>query len=427
MRRISVYFLCLVVLTSGHSINIYGAHQEGSETLNKKTHRSQPWKVHEITKDFELLDVWEFPILADKTKNQDFPYFLEVMRQPPKKSIGSYFSLRNLIARFLIIFRAYFGKILGLDTKSDSLPIPGCAETSIAERLSPRDLERSLAKPEEEDSESQSGWRIAYLYEEELLIELSNNTVHALAHLGWIHKTGNFYSAQLAVYSKPRGDFGALYMKLIMPLRRLFVYPSLMDEVKSRWDSYNENIRKQSYEEWEKKTFIKQPPGKVMDAAGIGPNMIIGEVGAGRGRFTLHLARRVGPKGKILANDIDREGLAYLRKRCIRAGFNNVETILGEVNDPHFPEGALDMVLMVWTYHFFDQPITMLKKLLPRLKPGGTLVLVEPDPLRGPGGPDHGISPERMRRDAAQAGFEVVRIAHFLPEDLIFVLKPRDH
>lgn len=181
--------------------------------------------------------------------------------------------------------------------------------------------------------------------------------------------------------------------------------------------------QQQSIEEWEKQTFVRQPPEKVMDAAGIKPGMIIGEVGAGRGRFTMHLARRVGTKGKILANDIDAEGLAYLRERCQRAGINNVKTILGEVDDPHFPEGALDMVFMVWTYHFFDQPITMLKRMLPALKPGGTIVLVEPDPIRGPGGSDHGISPERMRRDAAQAGFEVVRIENFLPEDLIFILK----
>ena len=184
--------------------------------------------------------------------------------------------------------------------------------------------------------------------------------------------------------------------------------------------------QQQSIEDWEKQTFIKQPPEKVMDAAGIEPGMIIGEVGAGRGRFTVHLARRVGEEGKILANDIDAEGLAYLRERCLKAGINNVETILGEVDDPHFIDDSLDMVFMVWTYHYFEQPVAMLKKLLQALKHGGTVVLVEPDPVRGPGGADHGIFPERMRQDAAQAGFEVVRIEDFLPEDLIFVLKFRD-
>jgi SAM-dependent methyltransferase len=184
--------------------------------------------------------------------------------------------------------------------------------------------------------------------------------------------------------------------------------------------------KQQSIEEWEKETFLKQPPEKVMDAAGIKPGMVIGEVGAGRGRFTVHLAKRVGEKGKILANDIDADALSYLKERCQKDGISNVEIILGEADDPHFPESALDMVFMVWTYHYFDQPITMLKKLRPSLKPGGTMVLVEPDPVDGPGGEDHGISPERMRQDAAEAGFEVVRIEDFLEWDLIFVLKIKE-
>ncbi|MFC2161959.1 methyltransferase domain-containing protein [Acidobacteriota bacterium] len=191
-------------------------------------------------------------------------------------------------------------------------------------------------------------------------------------------------------------------------------------------DKLKQAGQQQSIEEWEKTTFLKQPPEKVMDASGIKAGMIIGEVGAGRGRFTMHLARRVGTEGKILANDIDSESLAFLKDRCLKAGITNVETILGEVDDPYFPEQALDMVFMVWTYHFFEKPITMLKKLRPTLKPGGKIVLVEPDPIRGPGGAEHGISPERMHREAEEAGFEVVRIDDFLPQDLIFVLKYRD-
>jgi hypothetical protein len=88
-------------------------------------------------------------------------------------------------------------------------------------------------------------------------------------HLGWVHKYGNYYTAQLAVYAKPRGDFGEFYMQLIMPFRRVIVYPTMMEEVKKRWEAYNKISRQQSIEEWEKKTFIKQPPEKVMGAAGI--------------------------------------------------------------------------------------------------------------------------------------------------------------
>jgi ubiquinone/menaquinone biosynthesis C-methylase UbiE len=184
--------------------------------------------------------------------------------------------------------------------------------------------------------------------------------------------------------------------------------------------------QQQSVEEWEKQTFMKQPPEKVMNAAGVKPGMVVGEVGAGRGRFTMHLARRVGPTGRIIANDIDEEGLEFLRERCQRAGIGNVEIILGLVDDPLFPEGSLDMAFMVWTYHFIDEPVALLKNLVPALKPGSTVVLVEPDPVRGPGGEDHGISPERMHKEAIEAGFELVRTDTLLPEDLIFVLRIRN-
>ena len=178
----------------------------------------------------------------------------------------------------------------------------------------------------------------------------------------------------------------------------------------------------QSLEDWERGTFEKQPPEQVMDAAGIESGMVIGEVGAGHGRFTVLLARRVGSEGRILANDIDAESLEFLRERCEDAGISNVETILGEVDDPLFPEATLDMVFMVATYHWFEQPVAMLKNILPALKPGATVVLVEPDPVRGPGGPDHGVSTERLQREASEAGFELVRTETFLPEDLFFVL-----
>lgn len=181
--------------------------------------------------------------------------------------------------------------------------------------------------------------------------------------------------------------------------------------------------QQESLEEWERRSFETQPPEQVLDAAGIEPGMVIGEVGAGRGRFTVLLARRVGPDGKVLANDIDPGSLDFLRERCTKAGISNVEIILGEVDDPLFPEATLDMAFMVATYHWFEHPVAMLRNLRPALKPGATVVLIEPDPVRGPGGQDHGVSVERMRREAEEAGFELVRAETFLPEDLFFVLR----
>ena len=70
-----------------------------------------------------------------------------------------------------------------------------------------------------------------------------------------------------------------------------------------------------------------QPPEQVMDLIGIRPGLVIGEVGAGRGRVTVHLAARVGNAGKIYANDIDATAIEYLKERCRRQGISNVETM----------------------------------------------------------------------------------------------------
>jgi hypothetical protein len=221
---------------TAHVKNIYAACNEDFKTLNKKTHYSHPWKVHEIAKDFELLDVWEFPIWADQTRNQDFSSFLNVMQQPTKTHVSSFFSIRSLIARLLVSLRVFLGGLFGLDKSINYLPIPGCKEKSLKERLSDEDLKRSLVESAGEEEQSKFVWRTVYLYENEMLTELSNDTVHALMHFGWIHKSGDYFTAQLAVYAKPRGNLGEFYLRIIMPFRHAIVYPAMMEEVKKRWE-----------------------------------------------------------------------------------------------------------------------------------------------------------------------------------------------
>ncbi|NIM90966.1 MAG: methyltransferase domain-containing protein [Candidatus Aminicenantes bacterium] len=185
--------------------------------------------------------------------------------------------------------------------------------------------------------------------------------------------------------------------------------------------------------EWEKSIAEKlQPPEKVMDAIGVKPGMTIGEIGAGRGRYTVHLAGRVGPKGKIFANDIDENALSILRQRCQQENIVNIETILGKENDPLFPKKSLDMAFMVWVFHGLDNPGPLFKNLKPGLKPGAPLVIVDPidseiDLEREFAGekidPNSPTIKERVEKAAEEAGFEIVRIETFLPKDYIFILK----
>lgn len=180
----------------------------------------------------------------------------------------------------------------------------------------------------------------------------------------------------------------------------------------------------QTVEASERGTNAIQPPDKIMDAIGVKPGMVIGEVGAGRGRCTVHLAHRVGEMGRIYANDINETGLDHLRDRCRQDGIKNVEIIVGKVEDPLFPKNELDMVFMVLTYHHLSQPVALLKNIIPSLKPGATVVIVDPDPDKNRNSPAReSTSPAKIRREATEAGFEIARTETFLTRDNIFILR----
>jgi poly(3-hydroxybutyrate) depolymerase len=179
-------------------------------------------------------------------------------------------------------------------------------------------------------------------------------------------------------------------------------------------------------ESWEKRINADQPPVKVLDAIGVKPGMVIGEVGAGRGRYTVQLAARVGRAGKILAEDIDQASLDYLQARCRRNEITNVEIIRGTVDDPLFPRGSLDMAFMILTYHHLADPVALLRRLVPALKPGANVAIVDPDPIKDPDRSGReSTSREKMEREAGQAGFEILRVEDFLKNDNIFILRAK--
>jgi SAM-dependent methyltransferase len=167
-----------------------------------------------------------------------------------------------------------------------------------------------------------------------------------------------------------------------------------------------------------------QPPELVMDILGIRPGLVIGEVGAGNGRVTVHLAARVGDKGKVYANDIDPAAVDYLKTRCRRQGLANVETILSLPDDARFPPNSLDLVVMSWVYHHMDKPVPLLKSLLPSLKPWGIVALVEPKPAHTEDG-GKVLTRSTVGEEARAAGFTLdAVIEDRLQIDNVFILRP---
>lgn len=186
-------------------------------------------------------------------------------------------------------------------------------------------------------------------------------------------------------------------------------------------------------EPWEKGLNERQPPNIVLKVIGVKPGMTIGEIGAGRGRYTVFLANETGKNGKVLANDIDEASLAYLRGRCRRSGINNVETVVGEMDNPLFPNNSLDMAFMVLVYHMIESPDNLLRNLKHSLKPGARLVILDPRDEsidrefgidRSKTGSKVPTIKERVQNSARAAGYELIKVDTILPLDYIFILEP---
>jgi SAM-dependent methyltransferase len=141
-----------------------------------------------------------------------------------------------------------------------------------------------------------------------------------------------------------------------------------------------------------------QPPDRVMDVIGVRPGMTVAEIGAGRGRYTVQLAVRVGRSGKVYAEDIAADALAYMRQRCRRWGLENVEVVQGDANDPKLPAGQLDMIWIVSSYHHFDDPV--------RLAIGEWISINEIG--------RHGTTSENIIKQMKTAGYAFERIDKFL-------------
>lgn len=182
--------------------------------------------------------------------------------------------------------------------------------------------------------------------------------------------------------------------------------------------------------EFEKRLNLYQPPEQVMDALGVRLGMKVGEVGAGHGRYIVHMGRRVGESGKIYANDIDEEALEYLRNRCQREGIINVVTILGTLTDPRLPARELDIVYIIGTYHHLEKPVELMNGIASSLKQQGRLVIIERTPIKCPWMDSHSVTPkEVLLEEANQAGFKLKKLLTFLPRDDIYIFAryAKDH
>ena len=166
-----------------------------------------------------------------------------------------------------------------------------------------------------------------------------------------------------------------------------------------------------------------QQPEKIIDAVEVKSGMTIGEAGAGTGYFTFYLAARVGDSGRVYANDIKKDVLKQIKKKCNEDSIHNVITILGKENDPLFPKAELDMVIMMRAFHEFTKPVEWMKNVIPALKDSASLIIIDLDPDRANYGWHHFMTREKVLTTMQQTDFELVRMETFLEKDNIYTFR----
>jgi len=186
--------------------------------LPGSAHTSQPWRIHELTSDFQLEDVWALPTPGGA---EDFPRLVSLFASLDL-SHGSSATVRALFA-----IRRRVGGLLGWDQPRSAA---GSTRPSLRERL-PDDLRGTAA----EAGPQALPFVPLFMLENECAAEIVNRTVHGVLHLGWVPAEAGAWSGQMAVLVKRNGLLGSAYMAAITPFRHVIVYPRMMREIERRW------------------------------------------------------------------------------------------------------------------------------------------------------------------------------------------------
>jgi hypothetical protein len=181
-------------------------------------HTSRPWRIHELTPDFRLEDVWALPTPGGR---DDFPRLVQLMAsgdpsQGPSRATRTLWAIRWKV-----------GGLLGWDEPRAG---HGSTQPTLRDRL-PVDLRDSPSGPDFNALPFTS----LYLLADEWAAEIVNRTVHGVMHVGWVPDETGGYRGEMAVYVKPNGLLGTGYLAAIRPFRHLFVYPPMLRQIGRVW------------------------------------------------------------------------------------------------------------------------------------------------------------------------------------------------
>jgi ubiquinone/menaquinone biosynthesis C-methylase UbiE len=152
---------------------------------------------------------------------------------------------------------------------------------------------------------------------------------------------------------------------------------------------------------------------QVISRLNLKPGMTVADIGAGSGLFSRPLAKAVAPAGRVYAVDIQQDLLDYINKRDKDENIRNVQTVLGEFNDPKLPARDVDLAFINDVLHHIQNRAVYLKALGSYLKPSGRIVIIEMD-KNDPNTPHKNqpellVSREQILQWMSDAGFNLAQ------------------
>jgi len=160
---------------------------------------------------------------------------------------------------------------------------------------------------------------------------------------------------------------------------------------------------------------------RLIEVLGLRAGMTVAEIGAGEGRMTLNMARRLGPGSHVFSSEIDPQLIRDLEKAIAKASLENVTLIEASDRATNLPEGCCDAIWMSKVYHHLTDPVAVDASVVQALRPGGRLAVIEFAPsrwrfwLRQPNGVPqnrggHGIPERILVEELTHAGLRVERV-----------------
>ena len=171
----------------------------------------------------------------------------------------------------------------------------------------------------------------------------------------------------------------------------------------------------------------EEAPDVALNVLKIPKGASVADIGAGSGFITERLSARVGPTGRVFANDLQPQMLQILGRRLAQRNITNVTLVQGTIDDPKLDAASVDFEIMVDVYHELSQPQAMLRRLRAALKPGGRLVLLEyrkEDPTI-PIKFEHKMSVAEAKMELEAEGFALARVDEALPRQHILIFTPK--